>query len=35
MQGLGRVAASDRYERYFLTKRRRASTSFKAGQKER
>ena len=35
MQGLRRVAALDRYERYFLTKRRRASTSFEAGQKER
>jgi hypothetical protein len=35
MQGLGRVAALDRYERYFLTKRRRASASFEAGHKER
>jgi hypothetical protein len=31
---LRRLAALDRYERYFLTKRRRASKSFDAGDKE-
>jgi len=34
MAGLRRVAALDRYERYFLTKRRRASISLDAGHKE-
>jgi hypothetical protein len=33
MEGLRRMAALSRYERYFLTKRRRASISFDGGHK--